>query len=300
MTTMFISDKVDAYLNKLFGTEKEEYVIYSDTDSAYIRLDIIVKKLGLTDKKEILNILIKVMQEKIVPFINNSCKELGDKLNVYELLTEVKLEKICDKVIFKGKKRYILNVLYDEGVFLKEPDIKVTGMETVRSNTPIISRNKLKECFKIIMNKDNKAIYEFIKEYRKEFEKLPIEEIGKPSGINGIDKYFDPVSLYKKGTPIHVRGSLVYNKQINKLGLQKQYQLIQDQDKVKMCYLKLPNPFHENAICFKDDVPEELDISKFMNYDKQYEVVFLKPLRDLCNVIGWNVEEVNTLDDIFG
>jgi len=300
MTTLFITDKVDKKLNTLFGTKDENYVIYSDTDSAYIRLDPVVKKLGLTDQKEILDVLIKVMQGTVVPFINDSCKILGEKLNVFEVTTEVKLEKICDKVIFKGKKRYVLNVLYDEGVFMTHPEIKVTGMETVRSNTPIMSRDRLKECFKIIMNKDNEALWKLVAEFRKDFDKLSFEEIGKPSGVNGLEKYYDPKTLYKKGTPAQVKASLVFNKVIKDYGLEDKYEPILDHDKVKMCYLVEENPFHEGAIATKAEMPEILDISKFIDYDRQFEAVFLKPLKDLCAVIGWSVEKTDNLEDIFG
>ena len=300
MTTMYITNKLNAHLNKLFGTIDQDYVIYSDTDSAYINLEIVVNKLGLKDNEKILKILVKVMEETIVPFINNACIELGERLNVYEITTNVKLEKICDKVIFKGKKRYVLSVLYDEGVYYKEPEIKVTGMETVRSSTPFISRKQLEECFKIIMGKDNAALLDLIKEFKKDFEKLSFIDIGKPSGVNGIKKYYDPYSLYKKGTPIHVRGALVFNKAIAQKGLMDKFEMIQDHDKIKFCYLKVPNPFHEDVICVKEEIPEILGIDKFIDYDKQFEVVFLKPLRDLCDIIHWKTEDYNTLDDIFG
>jgi hypothetical protein len=300
MTTMYITEKVNSYLNKLYNTDNYDYVIYSDTDSAYICLDILIKKLGLTDKTEIVKILTKVMEENIVPFINNSCKDLGEKLNVYEVTTAVKLEKICDKVIFKGKKRYVLSYLYDEGVSYKKAEIKATGMETVRSSTPLVCREKLKECFTIIMQKDNNALLKLIDDFKKEFFTLSFMEIGKPTGVDGISKYYDPNSLYKKGTPIHVRGSLIFNKAITQLNLTNQFELIQDHDKVKFCYLKIPNIFRENVIAAKEDVPKELDIERFIDYNAQFEVVFLKPLRDLCSIIGWNVVETVTLDDIFG
>ena len=301
MTTLYITDRLNKHLNKINKTENENYVIYSDTDSAYIRLDFIVKKLGLTDKKQILNVLIKAMETDIVPFINNACKDLGESLNAYEITTSVKLEKICDKAIFKGKKRYILNALYDEGVFIENPKPKATGMETVRSSTPTVARKALEHCFGIIMKEDNEKLFEFINEFRNKFNKLPFEDIGKPSGVKGLDTYFDPVTLYKSKTPIHVRASLVYNQMLQKYKLQNQYEPIVNFDKIKICYLKLPNPYHENVIAVKEDkVPEIFDITSFIDYDQQFEAVFLKPLRDLTNIIGWRVERIDTLEDVFG
>ena len=299
MTTQFISIKINEHLNKLFKTEGKDYVIYCDTDSAYISLDFIVEKLKLTDKNQILKVLINAMEKDIVPFINSSCKILADRLNAFELTTEVKLEKICDKVIFKGKKRYILNVLYDEGVYHHKPELKVTGMETVRSNTPTIARKALEECFEILMNDDNEKLFAYIAKFREEFSKMPLEVIGRPSGVKGLDTYYDNRTLYKKATPMHVRASLVYNEMLDRYKLTDKFQPIINFDKIKICYLKMPNPFHENIIAIKEEIPLVLDISRYIDYHQQFEAVFLKPLRDLCSVIGWNVERIDTLEDMF-
>jgi DNA polymerase elongation subunit (family B) len=299
MTTMFIVEKINYYLNKKYDTKNIDYACYGDTDSVMLNMKECVIKSGLSNEKDILNFLIKEMEKDIIPFINNTCKELGDRLNVYELNTVVKLEKICPKALFKRKKRYILNVLYNEGVFYKEPKLKVTGMETVRSNTPLIPRKKLEECFNIIMNKDNEKLYKLVENFSKEFKKLKFNEIGKPSSVNDLKEYSDPKLIYKKGTPAQVRGSLIFNNLLVKYGLEGKIEPIYDSDKVKYCYLIPENPFHDTIISAKDDLPEEFEIEKYIDYDKQFEAVFYKPLKDLCKIIGWTTEEQYTLDDIF-
>jgi hypothetical protein len=120
--------------------------------------------------------------------------------------------------------------------------------------------------------------------------------ISFPRGVNGMTVYGDVSSIYKKGTPIHVRGSLLYNNWVNRMNLQSKYPLIGDGDKVKFVALKMPNPIHENVIAFNGKLPVEFKLEQYVDYKTQFEKAFLKPLEGILESIGWTAEERVTLD----
>jgi hypothetical protein len=124
---------------------------------------------------------------------------------------------------------------------------------------------------------------------------LPVEEISFPRGLNGLNVYSDTVTLYKKGTPIHVKGAIVYNYNLKKMKLTNKYQLIQEGEKVKFTYLIVPNPFKDTVISFPNRLPKEFDIQQYIDYDTQFEKTFLDPIKIILNCMGWNTEKQNTL-----
>jgi len=200
-----------------------------------------------------------------------------------------------------AKKRYILNTLNSEGVHYETPKISVTGLESVRSSTPEVCRDKMKEAFKVIMQGTESDTQQFIAEFRDQFKSLPIEEIAKNSGTDNIDKFRVKAGpeLYKKGCPIHVRGCILYNDFLQKKNLSKKYEKIISGDKIKYVYLKLPNPLRENMISFPRNLPKEFDLQPYIDYDTQFDKVFLKPIEIILEALGWSAEKVNTLEDFF-
>ena len=140
----------------------------------------------------------------------------------------MKRETIANKGIWTAKKRYMLNAWDIEGVRFAEPKLKVMGIEAVKSSTPGACREKIKECITVIMNESEEAAQDFIADFRDKFSTLPVEDISFPRGCNGINKWANQSSIYSKGTPIHVRGALLYNFYNKKNNLTHKYPLIQD------------------------------------------------------------------------
>lgn len=297
----WIESHINAYLNKLVGTEGVDYVIAGDTDSMYLNLEALVKKFikDTSDKSKVIDILDKICEDKIQPFIDKSYQELADYTHAYEQKMRMKRESLCDRAIWKAKKHYILNVYDEEGVRYGEPKIKTVGLETNRSTTPAIVRKKMRECIKIILNEDNAAAIKFIDQFRKDFRELPVEDISSPTGVNGVAKNTDPVTMFKSGTSIHCKGAILYNHIINKKDLTKKYPLIQDGEKIKWILLKQPNPYFNNTIAFMNRLPPELELEEYIDYDAQFERVFVAPMRGILNHIGWEVEHRSTLESFF-
>lgn len=301
LSIRYAQKSVNEYMNKILKTDDEDYILYIDTDSIYVDMAPIVKATFGTvdiDRKQGEEFLDKVCQLKIEKVIEEGYEKLAKKMGAYRQAMFMKREKITDKSVFIAKKRYIMNTLNSEGVHYEEPKISVTGLESVRSSTPEVCRDKLKQSFKVIMNDGEEAIQKFIADFRNEFNSLPPEDIGRNSGTDNINKYMAG-DTYKKGCPMHVRGCILYNKFLKDNNLDKRYESIVSGDKIKYVYLKLPNPIRENIISFPGVLPSEFSLTKYVDYDKQFEKVFLSPIESILEAIGWRAEKVDSLEDFF-
>ena len=149
------------------------------------------------------------------------------------------------------------------------------------------------------MNGTEDEVIEYIENSRKKFKTLPPEEISFPRSASNVEKYKASSTIYSKGTPIHIRGALLFNHYVKKNGLDNKYSLIQNGEKIKFCYLKKPNIIHENIISFIQDFPRELNLDKYIDYDIQFEKAFLEPLRIILNSIGWSTEKTVNLESFF-
>ena len=298
----WIEDKMNGYLNTLLKTEEVDYVIASDTDSIYLNLGPLVTKFfsnRVGDKAAVVSILNKVCEEKLEPFIQGSYEELAAFVSAYDQKMIMKRENIADKGIWTAKKRYILNVWDSEGVRYAEPKLKMMGIEAVKSSTPAPCRTKIKEALNIIMTKTEEDVIRFIDNFKEEFFSMPPEDIAFPRSVNGLTKWSDPVTLYKKSCPIHVRGALLYNFQLKKRKLTHKYPLIQEGEKIKFCYLQKPNTVGENVISFISNFPTEINIHKNVDYKLQFEKSFLYPLKIILDAIGWKTEKEVNLEFLF-
>ena len=97
-----------------------------------------------------------------------------------------------------------------------------------------------------------------------------------------------------------MRGSLLYNNFLYKYNIDKKYPVIQNGEKVKFCYMKLPNIMNENVISFVSALPKEFELEPYIDYDTQFQKSFVEPLGVILDKIGWTTEPVSTLDSFFG
>lgn len=301
LSIRWIEKKMNEYLNKILKTD-EDYVIASDTDSIYLNLSGLVKqmKLDTSDKKRVIRFLDKVCEDRLQKVIDDSYSELATYVNAYAQKMQMKRESLADRAIWTAKKRYILNVYNSEGVEYAEPKMKIMGLEAVKSSTPYACREKIKEALKVIMEKDEDAMINFIDNFRTEFRLLPIEAISFPRSVNGVKQYSDAKDIFKKGTPIHVKGALIYNHLLTERNLNKKYEQIKEGEKIKFCYLKQPNPFKNNTIAFINALPKEIGADEYIDFDLQFDKSFVEPLKIILDCVGWKIERVSSLEDFFG
>lgn len=305
MAIRWIENKLNSYLNKVLKTQNKDYVIASDTDSIYLVLDELVtrsfkQEITSGDVKQVITFMDKVCENILQPFIDKSYNELAGYTNAYAQKMIMKREVLADKGIWTAKKHYIINMHDQEGVQYKIPKIKVMGLSMVKSSTPAACRVKLKEALKVILNNSESDVIEFIEDFRQEFNKLPLSDIAFPRGVNGISKYTtNGTDIYGKGTPIHVRGSILFNMFLKNKKLEKKYPVINEGDKIKFAYLKEPNPIRSNIISFQQSLPEEFGLSKYIDYNTQFEKSFLEPIKTILNCIGWKTEHSVNLTAFF-
>jgi DNA polymerase elongation subunit (family B) len=306
LSIRWIERRVNEYLNTILKTESKDYVIASDTDSLYIAFDELVHRVfdkgeGLPPTDKIIKFLDNVAKEKLEPFIDKSYQDLATLMNAYDQKMCMKREAIADKGIWTAKKRYILNVYDNEGVRYHTPKLKMMGIETVKSSTPAVCRDALKKAITVIMNDDEQAIQSYIAEFRKEFKEMSFEDIAFPRSISDLSKYTVNSKELEipKGTPIHVRGGLLYNHLLKEHRLTKRYQTIKNGEKIKFCYLKSPNPVRQNVISALGTLPEQFGLSEYIDYDTQFEKTFLDPLKIILSSIGWSPEKRTTLESFF-
>jgi DNA polymerase elongation subunit (family B) len=298
------SDKLNDYLNNALQTTDVDYVTYIDTDSLFLNVQPLVDKLfeGKDPKKEqVVNFLDKLFATKVQNYLNRVYDELAEYMHSYSQKLHMKREKIADSFVILAKKKYFINVWDNESVRYHAPKLAITGLEAIKSSTPKFCKIKIKEAFNLFVNGTEQELVNFIEQTKKEFYALPPEDVSFPRGISDLIKYQDHKNIYKKdvSVPMNARASLLYNHHVNKKGLTNKYPLIRNGDKIKYCYLKLPNPIKENVIGFVQRFPKELGLDKYVDYGVQFDKTFLQPLRPILDIIGWSEKETNTLDNFF-
>ena len=295
----YIEKKVNEYINNILKT-KQDYIVASDTDSIYLRLDELVNKVCKDKTKEqTINFINRVVDSRIEPFIEKCFNELADYTNAIGQKMVMKREVIADKGIWTAKKRYMLNVLDEEGFRYEEPKLKIMGIEAVKSSTPEVCRVAIKEAIRLIMNKEESDLQNFIANFKKKFTDFEPEQIAFPRSCNNLRKYYSASTIFIKGTPIHIKGSLIYNYHLKDKRLDHKYPSIQEGDKIKFVLLKEPNPFKFNVCSYLATLPREFELKEYIDYELQFEKTFLDPMRFILGAIGWNAEPKASLEAFF-
>lgn len=299
LSIRWAENHLNAYINRLLKTDNEDYVIASDTDSLYITfsglVESIFKNRNDVSKERVVEFLDRITREKFEPIIDDIYKKLAERCSAFQQKMIMKREVIADKGIWTAKKRYILNVHDSEGVRYEKPKLKMMGIETVKSSTPSSCRSALTESLNIIMNSNEEKMQTYIQNFKKKFKTLPFEDIAFPRSAQNVQYY----SHETKAIPIHVRGAICFNSALKEFKLRKKYESIKDGEKIKYCYMKIPNPFQQNVLSIISVLPKEFKMNSYIDYELQFEKAFLDPLRSILNVIHWKEEPVSSLENFF-
>lgn len=296
----YVSHHFNKRLNDFFKTKDVNYIVYMDTDSSMFALGTFVKKYYAEhDDFKITDILDKLVENHLRVFIDEATTTIAKHQNYYKPTIFFKREKICSSGFWVAPKKYALKVYDNEGVRYAEPDFAITGIEVVRSSTPAMVREALRECVSLIINNNIDELRLLVEKTHAAFMIAPVEEIAFPKGVNNLTKYSDGETIYGSGCPMQVRSALLHNHYVNKLGLENDYQPIGDGDRIKFVYLIEPNHFKENVVGFFDKLPIEFKLDKYVNREKQFEKTFLDPLNGIMKAVGWLLEEESTLEDFW-
>ena len=281
-------------MNSILKSDGVDYVIAMDTDSLYVNMEPLVNAVNPKDPVKFID---QACEQKIVPILAKAYDKMFTQMNAYDNRMVMAREAIADKGIWMAKKRYILNVHNNEGVQYAQPKLKIMGIEAVKSSTPQVVRDKFVKAYQLMLNSTEAELQKFVADFFEEFKSLRPEEVSFPRGVSDIEKWEDRHTVYKKGTPIHVRGALLYNQQLKKANLSQE--AIKNGTKVKFCYMKMPNPLMENVISFTNFLPEEFALNQYVDYETQFNKTFKEPLKLVSDAIKWELEYVNSLEGFF-
>lgn len=296
---------VNDYLKKITGIEKD-YVIYIHTDSNYINLTDLVysekTKWYTKSKDEIITLLDKFTERGLSPQVDKYFKDYFAATNAYDTCVEMKREAIGAGV-FVQKARYTTYVYDNEGIRYATPELKIVGLEAIKSSTPSYFRDKMKDVYQLMYTGTQEDVYAYVEKVKSDFLQLPIEKIGKPSGISDIIKYennSNELGNFMKGTPAHVKGALTYNRYIRNNNMVNEYGLIKSSDKVKLYDLKLPNHLKNDKIAVLGKIPPEFKLEKYVDREAMFNDLFISPVNRVLEVANWEAIKTESLDDMFG
>lgn len=281
---------MNEHFNQVIGTVNTDYIIACDTDSMYVNCGPLLDKLEI-EEKDRLDYLNNFCNNELQKFINQRLDELYHLCNCFAKQLHMKREIIADSAIWTAKKHYVANVWDKEGVRYKTPHLKIMGLQAIKSSIPIAARTEIKKGIEYIVRGDHEGLMKFCRESYEKFKNLPFEEFAFPRSVTDIDKWADPATIFKKGTPIHCKGALIYNHHLKLRGLDSQYPLISNGDKIKFAKCRQPNPLLTDVIAVPLLLPEEFGMRPHIDFEQQFEQIFIDPLRSLTDVLKWVIVE---------
>jgi hypothetical protein len=141
-----------------------------------------------------------------------------------------------------------------------------------------------------------------VQSVKKEAMTRPLSDIAKITGVSSLDYDLERPQYNENGQkiaiPINSRAALITNRIIdNREDFRHRYNKIQANDKMKMLYLKVPNPLISDVFAFVDNAFAE-EFRKYVDFDKNFDKFFLKPLEIMTEPLGWNLrKQTEELDE---
>lgn len=226
----------------------------------------------------------------LTPFFNKLVDIYCDKYNIPNKIN-FKREKIITKMFVQVKKKYVCQIIANEGEVYDKPKIKITGLETKKSDLPGFCKKGLNELIDVMFDgerPDEERMVEIVRKYQKIHKNSPIEEIAIPKGVKDYKKYaidFSKGMIYLPSTPIHNRASINHNYMVQKYKLP--YREIDDGAKVKYLFVNQTNELHQNVIAFDDEWPDLFDKKFTVDRDTLFTKTFLDISQRMFDALGF-------------
>ncbi len=292
----FTKKITNSYYNKELQ-DNLDYCIYIDTDSVFYSATPLVQKrfpsLDIKNEDKMSKAILEIASE-VQSYLNQGYNYFAKKFcNLDKHRFDIKQEVIAKSGLFVTKKRYGLKIINDNGK--KVDKMMVKGLDTVRSSFPAAMKVMLSKVLDdIMMDVPKDKLDKFILNFRNSMKLMDFEKIAIPTGMKGLEKYKDNTEVlftgYKTGTPVHVKSAIFHNDLLKYYNMDKRYEKIINNEKIKWVYLK-QNEFNLSVIAFKgyDDAPQIIDfIKKHINTEKIYRQVLHKKIMMLYEALGWD------------
>ncbi len=255
----------------------------------------------------------QLVEPKLVEFFDRLTKALNTHTNTLIMESEV----LADAWISVEKKKYSMRIINDEGeeFFNRETlelgkwnfdktkfeagkvKLKTKGLSLIQSTTPQFTRSKLKKSIELIFqHRNEKLIKDKFNAWKEEYMSLPFEEISMPRGVATFNKYVEGAT----GAQAHVRASIAFNKALIDMKIDHQYQKINQGDKIRYAYIKVPNIFGIEVMAIKDKMPDCINKNIQVDWEVQWQKCFTSQLEKIFERIGWTMSEDDvSLEDFF-
>ena len=281
----------------------EDVVVLIDTDSNYVHLKPLMDSCGLVltldEFREFADI---VSNNFFKPMFNKKLEEFTKSYNIDTHGFNFKQEKTISQMFVLKKKKYAVEVIAKEGKIYKTPEIDITGIEVVRTSTPIFFVNRLKESIRLLFARMNKKeLLEYIRQTKKDFVDQDIDNITTPSTVNDYQKYGGAIDMSSPKTPRvplhcpqHVKAAIMYNYMIEKMNWNDQP--ISDNAKIKYTYVKKNNILNTEVIAYMGEWNDKLAEHFVVDRDTQFYKKFTRVLERFFETLGWGKINLNVND----
>jgi hypothetical protein len=268
-------------------------VVYGDTDSNYVTFQEVVASCEGWEGSD-KDLILAINENRLVGYLKKCFDIYAEKWGT-DNYQDFEMETLSINGIFLGKKKYVTNIVYSDGVH-SEPlsSIKTTGVEMVKGGTPSFVREKLIYLTKFIFRKGGGfELREFVQELKaikKDFKAQEPENISVAVNVNNYQKFVlnDTTSLeVAKGCPIHVRASAYHNFLLNATKYKDKYPLIGGGEKVRFYFVKVKNPGDNNVFAYSQGT-HPYEFAPPIDFDQQFTKTILDPINRFIEVMGHN------------
>ena len=277
--------------------------LYTDTDSIYLTFDRMMDKLGVpntdAERLKVTRFLAKIATNKLEKFAEDFFPKRFNAKNAIFWDQEL----IARTGIWCAPKKYVCHIIEENGKPPKHDMLK-KGLDIVRSSIPRKFKKHLTTCVdNMLKDHEESELQEYIRTLYKEFRTWSIKDISLPSSCNNWSKWGNCNGIgFLSSTPQHMKGAVAYNYYRKLLGI-THYEPIKEKDRFYMVFLKRNSEYPIDTFGYKDKLPTEMGLERFIDWDAHFERGFVKPLNQLFDAMKWTFPESSIefqdSDDLF-